>query len=50
MCAICDQIDNRIARYKWIKEQITDRLALDAISRLIAGLEQQKAALHPDQE
>jgi hypothetical protein len=50
MCFKCDQIDDKIARYKWIKEQILDRLALDAIKRLIAGLEQQKAAIHPDQE
>ncbi len=47
MCEKCDEIDETIARYKRLKIQISDAQANQAADRLIAQLEAQKAALHP---
>jgi hypothetical protein len=47
MCAKCDEIDKRIARYRWIREQVSDRQVLDASADLVAKLETEKLILHP---
>lgn len=47
MCAKCDEIDERIARYRWISEQVSDRQVLDATAHLMAKLETEKLILHP---
>jgi hypothetical protein len=49
MCARCDEIDERIARYRWIREQIWDQQVHDATLQLVAKLETEKQTLHPEQ-
>lgn len=48
MCSQCVEIDNTIARYRRLKEQVRDRQVQEAADRLIAELEAKKAALHPE--
>jgi hypothetical protein len=50
MCEKCVEIDDRIARYRRINEQIMDQQFNDRTKALIAELEREKAALHPDSE
>ena len=50
MCAKCREIDKRIGHLRSLASRLTDRQALDGIAVLIADLEAQKAALHPDQK
>jgi hypothetical protein len=50
MCEKCKPIDDRIARYRRLGAQISDAQTLNGIARLIAELEVQKRALHPEQE
>ena len=50
MCDKCIELDGKIAHYRWLSSMITDQLTLDRIKELIAKLESQKAALHPEQE
>jgi hypothetical protein len=49
MCDKCTELDGKIAHYRWLASMITDQLTLDRIKELIAKLESQKAALHPEQ-
>ena len=48
MCRKCDDIDQRIARYRRISSQISDQLAQDGIAGLIEKLKAEKAALHSE--
>jgi hypothetical protein len=48
MCEKCVEIDKTIERYRQIKRSIMDQLTVDRTKELIAELEAQKAALHPD--
>jgi hypothetical protein len=52
MCEKCDEIDQRIARYKYIASRSTDRIALDGITELIEAAPAKKAAFHckPEQQ
>jgi hypothetical protein len=50
MCEKCVEIDNQIDRYRKILRSINDQVTLDRASTLIADLEAQKAALHPDRD
>jgi hypothetical protein len=43
-----DEIDETIARYRRLREQISDKQTIEAADRLIAELEAQKLALHPE--
>jgi hypothetical protein len=47
MCARCDEIDERIAHYRWLREQIRDDQVLDSAANLMAMLEIEKHTLHP---
>ncbi len=47
MCSECDEIDIKIAHYKKLGDQITDKQTTEAASRLIVELEAKKLALHP---
>jgi hypothetical protein len=49
MCENCIEIDKTIDRYRRISRSITDELTVDRAKEMIAGLETQKAALHPEQ-
>ena len=48
MCDQCIKLDDRIARYKRIKDQINDKQTQEAADRLVAELEAKKATLHPE--
>jgi hypothetical protein len=50
MCFKCNQIDDRIARYRWIEGQMRDNPTLAAIKRLIVELEEQRTGFHPEQK
>ena len=50
MCEKCDEIDLRIARYKFIASRINDRIALDGIAELIEAALAKKAAIHCEAE
>ena len=49
MCEKCKEIDERIAHYLRIMKHITDQQFSDRAKALIAKLELEKAALHPEQ-
>ena len=48
MCEKCVEIDKTIERYRQIERSIMDQLTVDRTKELIADLEAQKAALHPE--
>jgi hypothetical protein len=48
MCEKCDEIEKKIVRYQDIRRQIADQFTVDQIIRLIAEMQAQKAALHPE--
>jgi hypothetical protein len=48
MCDQCKAIDKRIGRYREIAARVTDTQTLDGIGMLIAKLEADKKALHPE--
>lgn len=49
MCDKCIEIDMKIERYQRILHAIGDQITIDRTKELIAALEAQKAALHPEQ-
>jgi hypothetical protein len=49
MCEKCEPIDERIAHYLALGQQITDQQTLEGIKRLIANLETQNKVLHPEE-
>ena len=48
MCYECRGIDQSIGHYRQLEKLTTDRQTLDSIRILIAKLEADKKALHPD--
>ena len=48
MCDQCKQLDERIAHYQEMALHVLDRHLLDGIDLLIAKLEAEKKALHPE--
>jgi hypothetical protein len=48
MCEKCVEIDKKIERYRRILQSIGDKITVDRSKELIAVLEGQKAALHPE--
>ena len=50
MCEKCDEIDKTIERYRRIQQRVLDQAFIDRAKELIAELEADKAALHPEQE
>ena len=49
MCDKCVEHDKKIERYRRVSSSINDQLTTDGLKKLIADLEAQKAALHPDE-
>jgi hypothetical protein len=47
MCGKCDDIDKVIERYRQIRRSISDQVTLEKALELIAELQAQKLALHP---
>jgi hypothetical protein len=50
MCDKCEQLDSKIEHYQKLLLGIADQLTVDRIKSLIADLQAQKAALHPEQK
>ena len=50
MCNACDQFDEKIEHYKKVMAAMTDQLTINGITALIAELQAQKAALHPERK
>lgn len=50
MCVKCDEINETIARYRRLRDQINDRQLDEAADRLVAGLEAKRLALHPEKK
>jgi hypothetical protein len=50
MCDKCEQLDKKIEHYQKLLLGIGDQLTVDRIKSLIADLQTQKAALHPEQK
>jgi hypothetical protein len=50
MCEACGQLDEKIEHYKKVSAAMTDQLTIDGIRALIAELQAQKAALHPERK
>ena len=48
MCEKCDEIDKRIERYRQVERTILDQVTVDRAQEMVAELEAQKAALHPE--
>ncbi len=48
MCEKCDEIDKKIERYRQIQRTILDQITVDRATEMVAELEAQKAALHPE--
>jgi hypothetical protein len=49
VCDKCIEHDGKIDHYKQIASRMEERAMLDGIKALIAGLQAEKAALHPEQ-
>jgi hypothetical protein len=50
MCETCNELDKRIGHYEKIAFLLNDQLTVERIKALIAKLEAQKNALHPEQQ
>jgi hypothetical protein len=48
MCEKCIEINEKIERCRNIQRSIDDQATVDGVVKLIADLEAQKAALHPE--
>ena len=50
MCDKCTELDKRIEHYSRMLLSIGDQITVERIKELIADLQAQKAALHPEQK
>jgi hypothetical protein len=50
MCNKCKELDDKIKQCRRIAASINDQLTIDRIGELVARLEAEKAALHPEQK
>ena len=49
MCDKCIELDVKVEHYQQLSSRITNQQTLDGIKKLIADLQAQKTALHPEQ-
>jgi hypothetical protein len=49
MCEKCAELDSKIEHYRLLASRLTDQAILDGIKQLIERMQDQKAALHPEQ-
>jgi hypothetical protein len=49
MCEKCAELDKAIARYQNVQRFILDKVTVDRAIALIAELEHQKLAFHPEE-
>jgi hypothetical protein len=50
MCAICQQLDRKIARYREFIEKVPDTQLAEGLAKLIEEAETEKAAVHRKQQ
>ena len=50
MCDKCAKLDKKIEHYETILVSIGDRVTVERLMALVAELQAQKAALHPEQK
>jgi hypothetical protein len=50
MCDKCEELDKKIDHYETILVSIGDRATVERLMAMIADLQAQKAALHPEQK
>ena len=50
MCNKCQELDQKIARYRQIMARVLDAQLAAGITKLIEEAEAEKAALHPEQQ
>ena len=50
MCEKCVEIDKRLERYRRLLLGLGDQVTVDRAKELIADLQAQKIALHPEQK
>jgi hypothetical protein len=50
MCDKCEKLDKKIEHYETILVSIGDRATVERLMTMIADLQAQKAALHPEQK
>jgi hypothetical protein len=50
MCEICEELDNKIERYRNLIAWVADAQTQEGIGKLIEEMQAQKAALHPERE
>ena len=48
MCEDCEKLEETIARYRRLQQQVDDQQAREAAARLVAELHAKQAALHPE--
>ena len=48
MCEKCVELDGKIEHYQKLSSLLTDQRTLEAIKQLIAQMEAEKQALHPE--
>lgn len=49
MCEKCNEIDEKIFRFRRIVQRFTDRQTVDGLTTAIAELLTERSKLHPDQ-
>jgi hypothetical protein len=49
MCGKCAELDSKIEHYRLLASRLTDQAILDGIKQLLERMQDQKAALHPEQ-
>ena len=50
MCDKCQELENKIQRYRRLAFSVNDQLTIDRINQLIKDIEAEKTKLHPDQQ
>jgi hypothetical protein len=50
MCAICQQLDRKIARYREFIEKVPETQLADGLAKMIEDAQAEKARLHPEQD
>jgi hypothetical protein len=50
MCDKCQELDRKIAHYRWLIERVPDQLLAERVGKLIEEIEAQKVAFHPEQQ
>ena len=50
VCDKCEKLDKKIEHYETIVVSIGDRATVERLMAMIADLQAQKAALHPEQK